>query len=145
MTMKKLVILLSSILMLSALSLAASPQDDVAAALKNYRQALVKKDVAALQNIWSDDYTFIDGSGAVLTKADRLAEIKSGHTSVSSIKEGEPTIRVHGNTAVISSRVTLVGKYSGREVNGEFRSLHVWVNDKGHWWLMTNQLTAITK
>jgi ketosteroid isomerase-like protein len=146
MAMKKLAILLSAAFMLSALSLAASPQEDVAAAVRDYRQALLKKDVVALEKIWSDDYTFINGHGAVLTKADRIAEIKSGHSSLDSIKhEDEPVIRVHGDTALIFSHVTLVGKYSGREVSGEFRSLHVWISDNGRWRLVTNQLTPIAK
>jgi ketosteroid isomerase-like protein len=54
-------------------------------------------------------------------------------------------IRVHGDTALIFSHVTLVGKYSGREVSGEFRSLHVWISDNGRWRLVTNQLTPIAK
>lgn len=146
MRMKKLAVLLSATFMLSALSLAASPQEDVLAAVTNYRQALVKKDIAALEKIWTDDYTFINGHGEVQTKADRIAEIKSGHSSVTSIKnEGEPKISIHGETALIFTRITLVGKYSGREVSGEFRSLHVWINDHGHWRLVTNQLTPIAK
>jgi ketosteroid isomerase-like protein len=130
--------------LLSVSALAATPAEDVLAAVKNYRQALVKKDYAVLENTWSADYRFVNGHGALLTKADRLAELKSGHTSVGSIThEEEPTITVHGDLAIVLSNVTLVGKYSGREVSGKYRSLHVWMRTDGRWQLVFNQLTEI--
>lgn len=132
---------------LAALSLAATPPpaDDVLTALRTYRQALVKKDLATLETIWADDYVFVNGHGQIQTKADRLAEIKSGHSSIGSIThEDEPTVTKHGNATLILSRVTIVGKYSGREVSSPFRSLHVWTNEGGRWKLVFNQLTPIS-
>jgi len=130
---------------LCALSLtAATPDADVHAAIKSYRQALLKKDVAALEQIWSDDYVFVNGHGQLKTKADRIAEIKSGHSSIDSITHEEaPTVTMHGNATLVLSRVTIVGKYSGREVSHEFRSLHVWTNENGRWRLVYNQLTPV--
>ena len=143
--MRKLITsVLFTLTLLTLPALAATPGDDVLAAIKGYREALVKKDVAALENIWSDDYKFVNGHGQLRTKADRLAEIKSGHSSVDSIThEEEPTVTMHGDAALVLSRVTIVGKYSGHEVSGEFRSLHLWMNTNGHWQLVFNQLTPI--
>jgi ketosteroid isomerase-like protein len=145
--MKKLISLFVMLLALTTLSsFAAAPSEDVLAAIRRYRQALVKKDTAALENIWTNDYSFVNGHGLLLTKADRLADIKSGHSSIESIKhEDEPKVIMHGNTALVLSRVTIVGKYSGRNVSMEFRSLHVWLNENGHWRLTFNQLTPIEK
>jgi ketosteroid isomerase-like protein len=124
----------------------AAPPDDVLAAIRGYREALVQKDVAKLETIWSDDYTFVNGHGRLLTKADRIADIKSGHSSLDSVRhEDTPTVTVHGNTVLVLSHVTLVGKYSGREVSGEFRSLHVWLKNDGRWQLVFNQLTPMDK
>ncbi|MCU1245026.1 MAG: hypothetical protein JWN02_936 [Acidobacteria bacterium] len=135
------------LLTLATLSLSAAtpaPADDVLTAIHNYRQALVKKDLAALQDIWSDDYAFVNSHGKLLTKADRLAEMKSGHSSLESIKHEEaPTVTKHGDATLVLSRVTIVGKYSGREVSGQFRSLHVWTHANGRWQLLYNQLTPI--
>jgi ketosteroid isomerase-like protein len=134
--------------LLSALPLLASPaaEADLRAALKSYREALVKKDTAALEQIWSDDYTFVNAHGEVHTKADRLADLKSGHTSVESIKhEDEASVRIHGTTAIVRSLVTITGKYSGRNVSGLFRSTHIWVKDADRWHLVMNQLTPVAK
>jgi ketosteroid isomerase-like protein len=144
--MRKLTILFLAIALSTLTLAAATPADDVLTAIHNYRQALMKKDVAALEGIWSDDYKFINGHGQLRTKADRIADIKSGHSSIESIKhEDTPTVSTHGSTTLVLSRVTIVGKYSGREVSNEFRSLHVWMNEGGHWRLVFNQLTPIAK
>lgn len=145
--MTKLSSALLTALLMFAFSLSASPaEQDVRAAVIRYRQALLKKDLATLEQIWSDDYKSIDAHGRVRTKANRLADLKSGATSIESIRhEGEPGVRIHGDVAIVSSQVTLVGRYSGKEVSGEFRSTHIWINDHGRWQLLMNQLTAIAR
>ncbi|MCU1231685.1 MAG: hypothetical protein JWO97_4569 [Acidobacteria bacterium] len=145
--MKKLASVFLLLLAVSTFSIAApAPGEDVLAAIRAYRQALIKKDVPTLRRIWSDNYSFVNAHGRIRTKADRLAEIESGHSSIDSIKhEDEPTVTMHGNTALVLSHVTIVGKYSGKEVSGEFRSLHVWINEDGRWQLVFNQLTPIEK
>jgi ketosteroid isomerase-like protein len=142
--MRKITTTLFLAAVLAAVSVSASPAAGVLDAVRDYRQALVKKDLAALEKIWTSDYVFVNGHGQLLTKADRIADIRSGHSSNESIRhEEEPTVKMHGNTALVLSRVTIVGKYSGREVSGQFRSVHVWLNENGHWHLAFNQLTPI--
>lgn len=123
-----------------------NPANELRAAVKEYRQALVKKDAATLDKIWTDDYTFINAHGRIGTKAERLAELKSGATSLDSIThEEEPQVRVHGNVGIVRSDVTISGIYSGRKTSGLFRSTHVWLFDGTRWRLMLNQLTAVEK
>jgi ketosteroid isomerase-like protein len=139
-------IALAALLILSALPLlAASPDDtELRAALTNYRQALVKKDFAVLEKIWTDDYTFIDAHGHLRTKAERLADLHSAATSLDSIRhEEQPVVHLHGDIGIVMSTVTLVGRYGGKEVSGEFRSTHIWAHRDGRWQLLMNQLTAI--
>jgi ketosteroid isomerase-like protein len=145
--MRKLFTVLFLALAVSAGSAyAATLSEDVLAAVRNYRQSLVKKDLPALEKIWSDDYRFVNGHGQLHTKADRIADLKSGHSAIETIKhEEEPTVTMHGQTALVLSRVTIVGKYSGHEVSGQFRSLHVWMFQDGRWQLVFNQLTPIEK
>ena len=90
--------------------------------------------------------TFINGAGAILTKAQRLANLDSRATSFDTITlGGDIKVRVYGNDAAIStSRVTIKGKYSGKSVNGDFQSMTVWVKTSGDWQLVANQVTPIT-
>jgi len=135
-------------LILSATPLfaAANAEEDLRAALTAYREALVKKDLPKLENVWTDDYTFIDAHGRVRTKADRLADLRSSATVLDKIQhEDPPVIRVHGDVGIIRSDVTITGQYGGKPASGLYRSTHIWVHRKGRWQLLMNQLTAVEK
>src|SRR5260370_27918635 len=134
---------MKTLLLVALISLAALPlapgqtpssadnktaEQEVRAAIEQYRTALTKKDTAALERIWADDYTFINASGAVVTKAERLANLKSGATSLDTIvTDPDMKIRVYGgDVAVAINRVTLKGQYSGKATNGQVPASIVW-------------------
>ena len=120
-------------------------EQEVRQTIEKYRTALVQKDAATLERIWVDDYTFTNGAGETHSKADRLAHLKSGATSLDSIREEEDMkVRIHGNVAVATSRVTIKGQYSGKQTSGQYRTIHVWVKGAAGWQLVANQLTPVT-
>jgi ketosteroid isomerase-like protein len=119
-------------------------EQEVRQMIEKYRTALLRRDILTLAKIWADDYVFVNASGEALTKAQRLANLKSAATSFESIKEEENlTVRVYQNSAVATSRVTIKGQYSGQPASGQYRSTHVWVKGPTGWQLVSNQLTAI--
>ncbi len=119
-------------------------EQEVRQAIKKYREALLQRDAAALEQIWADDYTFTNGAGETHSKAQRLANLKSGATSLDSIsQEEEMKVRVHGNVAVATGRVTIKGQYSGKQASGQYRSINVWVKGATGWQLVANQLTPV--
>ena len=119
-------------------------EQEVRQMIEKYRTALLKRDASALEKIWADDYVFVTASGDVLTKAQRLENIKSGATTLDSIKEEENiAVRVYQNSAVATSRVTIKGQYGGQPTNGQYRSTHVWVKGPAGWQLVSNQLTTL--
>jgi ketosteroid isomerase-like protein len=119
-------------------------EQEVRKAIEKYRTALLQRDTAALEKIWADDYIFVNASGDVLTKAERLANAKSGATTLDSINEEENiTVRVYQNSAVATSRVTIKGQYGGQSTSGQYRSTHVWVKGPIGWQLVSNQLTTL--
>jgi len=119
-------------------------EQEVRQMIEKYRSALLQRDIPAPEKIWADDYVFVNASGDVLTKAQRLANAKSGATTLDSIKEEESiTVRVYQNSAVATSRVTIKGRYSGQQTTGQYRSTHVWVKGPAGWQLVSNQLTAL--
>jgi len=119
-------------------------EQEVRQMIQKYRSALLQRDIPVLEKIWADDYIFVNGSGEVLTKAQRLSNLKSGATSLDSINQEENiTVRVYQNSAVVTSRVTLKGQYSGKQISGQYRSTLVWVKGPAGWQLVSNQLTAL--
>jgi len=122
----------------------SSSEQEVRQAIEKYRTALLRRDVPSLDQIWTDDYFFVNASGEMLTKAQRLANLKSGATTLESINEEEDLkVRIHQNTAVATSHVTIKGQYSGQPTSGQYRSIHVWVKSPAGWQLVANQLTAL--
>ena len=121
-------------------------EQEVRAVIEQYRTALTKGDTAALERIWADDYTFINASGAVLTKAERLANQKSGATKLSTIEtDPDMKIRVYGgDVAVAINRVTIKGQYSGKATSGQFQSSIVFAKTPSGWQLVCNQITPVT-
>src|SRR5437016_13377999 len=63
-----------------AASKTATPADEVKLMEKRYTDALMKKDLAALEKIWSHDYTFTNGQGRLLSRAERLENVRTGAT-----------------------------------------------------------------
>ncbi len=110
-----------------------------------YGAAMAKRDVAALDDIWADDYTFINPHGDLLTKKQRLENIKSGTTAVEATARQSEAVHVYGDTVLTASRITLKGQYSGKTIGGEYRMLNVWVNQQGRWRLAASQLTPIAR
>ena len=122
----------------------AAAEQEVRQAIKKYRTALLQRDAATLERIWADDYTFTNGAGETHSKAQRLANLKSGATSLDSISEEEDIkVRVHGNAAVATGHLTIKGQYSGKQTSGQYRSIHVWVKGAAGWQLVANQLTPV--
>ena len=122
----------------------AATEQEVRQAIKKYREALLQRDASALEQIWADDYTFTNGAGETHSKAQRLANLKSGATSLDSIsQEEEMKVRVHGNVAVATGRVTIKGQYSGKQASGQYQSINVWVKGPAGWQLVANQLTPV--
>jgi len=120
-------------------------EQEVRAAIEQYRTALMKRDTAALERIWADDYTFINASGTVLTKAERLANAKSGATNLGTI-ESDPNMKIRvygGDVAIAISRVTIKGQYSGKATSGQFQSSIVFAKTPSGWQLVCNQITTV--
>ena len=112
-----------------------------------YHEALMWRDVVALDRIWSDDYLFTNVDGELLTKAQRIAHLKSGALEFESVyaNEGEFNLRVYEDMVVANFPVILKGQYSGKKISGQFRSLHVWVRRGGRWQLVAHQITRIAQ
>ena len=105
--------------------------------------ALSRNDTVALDRIYADSYTLTNENGVLLTKAPRLAAIKSGELKFESVAFDEVNVRLYGNTAVATYRVTSRAQFKGQEAGGQFRSTVTLVKMKGRWQLVAAQTTSI--
>jgi ketosteroid isomerase-like protein len=108
-----------------------------------YAQALTKRDLDALDEIWTADYTFVNPRGELLSKAQRTANIKSGTTEFQTMSPQKDRLHVNGNFAVEVGRIVVEGEYSGHESSGEYRYTTVWIKIQKRWRMLANQITLI--
>ena len=122
----------------------SSVKQDLEKRFREYSEALTKRDLNALEQIWTDDYVFINPRGELVTKSQRLSNLKTGATEFQAIRPKSERTEVHGNVALDVGTVTLEGtKYGGKESSGDYRYMTVWVNNDGRWQMIANQITRI--
>ncbi|HEX7979168.1 MAG TPA: nuclear transport factor 2 family protein [Gemmatimonadaceae bacterium] len=119
---------------------------EVRAAVRQYDDALRRADVAAVGRFFATEYVFVNARGERLTRADRLANLRTGRTSVDTVAHApeEEQIRPYGNVVLYTTLLTLGGQYSGQALQqGRYRALVVWVRRDGRWQQVASQLTAV--
>ncbi len=108
------------------------------------RKAALKGDASFLEKYLADDYLGIDGSGAIITKAQAIQALKSGTIKYESIDVRDTKIRTYGNTAIVDSLASLKLTSNGKPISGDFRARFVWVKQKGNWKRVAFQSTPVT-
>src|SRR5438552_1070856 len=106
--------------------------------------AVVKKDRAAVQPVYADDYSYIHSNGSVADKALELADVVSPDSKWTSVTLMDTKVRVYGNAAIATGVETLRGSEKGF-VPGPRRFTDVWVNRNGRWQEVAGQSTIVSK
>ena len=122
---------------------AGNAEQEVTQLTDQYITALKGKDMATLERIWADDLTFITPRGQVQTKAQRVADIQSGANRFDSLETADRTVRLYGDTAVMTSLTTLKGQYGGQDASGQFRVTQVFAKRGGRWQIVALQMTPV--
>lgn len=86
----------------------------VAALDKRYQAAVEKNDAMTMRLILADDFILVTGSGKVFTKADLLKAARSGETVYEHQSDTEQTVRVWGDTAVVTAKLWEIGTEGGK-------------------------------
>jgi ketosteroid isomerase-like protein len=138
--MNKLILLLLSGIVLSAASPDPKTEKEVLAAMDAYKQAMMKKDAAALAKIVSDDLTYTHSSNLHQDKAALLASLKE-NTIVEAIDFKDLKVRVYGGTALVKGDVDFRNNAAGVVTVSKLNVLHVLVKGPQGWQLVARQAT----
>jgi ketosteroid isomerase-like protein len=117
----------------------ATADDDakkVVAALDTQYQAAVKaNDAATMDRILADDFVLVTGRGQAFTKADLLKDAR-GKTTVYEHQEEEPgsqTVRVWGDTAVVTAMLWIKGTRAGAPIDYKLWFSDTYVRTRAGW------------
>jgi ketosteroid isomerase-like protein len=108
-----------------------------------WRAALMQNDVATINRLLADDYLGINPNGTLETKADALALRRSGMMKISSMDPINMKVRVYGDTAVVTSRVTVAGHDGERDISGTYHYTRVYSRRSGEWKVVSFEASRI--
>lgn len=122
----------------------ANAEAEVKKAMEDMAAAMAKNDADAIAVRLADDYYLITPQGTMQTKAERIADVKSGKTKFENFAYEDIKVRQFGNTAVATATVRAKGTSEGKEVAPQVRATLVFVKTGTDWKLVSTQATAVT-
>jgi ketosteroid isomerase-like protein len=121
---------------------AASPEDAVRDAEKRWASAVVAKDVAALDKIYTDDLIYAHATGSIESKQHYIDRLKTGKQRYDSIKHESTKVAMYPDAAVAHSILRMTGN-NGQPFNDHVMMMHLWVKQNGTWRLAAHQTTKL--
>ena len=114
-----------------------------------WEEAFSQFDPESMQSLLAEDDLQTDFRGVVQGKASWLQDFKTATANVRSgvskyeISFDDEKVRLYGNTAIVTGRITVNGQRKGTSVNRVVRFTMVWVKRSGVWQLVSYQATPI--
>jgi ketosteroid isomerase-like protein len=105
----------------------------VAALNAQYQQAVKENDVATIDRLLADDFVLVTGSGKIFHKADLLEEARAGAMLYECQEDSHETVRVWGDTAVITALLSAKGTKAGEAFEYQLWFSDVYVRTASGW------------
>jgi ketosteroid isomerase-like protein len=136
------------LLCLSALvRVVAAPAGDPAAEIRAlevaHNEALANRDVAALEKMMSEDFTFVTPRGDLRTRQDVLKAVAAGSIGNEYLESSDLRIRIYADTAVVTGRGVQTAQRAGKDYTDMFRFTRVYVRRGGQWIAVALQMTRL--
>ena len=110
---------------------------------RRWAEAEQNADVAALEELATDDFTLVGPAGFVLHKPEWLDRYRTGSLTTHPLVWDEVEIRDYGTAAVAVGRHTQKAEYRGHPADGRLRVTHIAVLRDGRWLLAGLHLSPI--
>jgi ketosteroid isomerase-like protein len=100
----------------------------------SWRNAVMRRDVQAMETLLSDDYIGITSSGMIQSKQQTLDNLRSGVLHFTELAATDRKVRFYGKTAVVTSKAEVKGSSGDGDISGSFRYTRVYVKDEHNAW-----------
>lgn len=123
----------------------AEVEVELVATEDEWARAIVSNDAARIAGFMDDDWVIVSESG-VTTKEQFLSVIDSGALTHSAMdRVGDARVRAHGDTALLTARVTNTAHYEGRRFDADEWVTDVFVRRGDRWLCVLSQITAVAQ
>ena len=133
---------MKSLLLIALAATAFAQEADIRAAEKKWVTAIKARDAEALRAVLSDQLIYGHASGIVDNKSTYIDKVASGKQKYEGVEQGELMIRVHGDTAVVHTRMHVWGVNPDGKFDDKVMLLHVWLKEKKSGWRLIAHQTA---
>ncbi len=115
---------------------------EILALNREWADAMVRGDRAALDRIFSDDLIVTSGDGAL---RDKKGEMGDGGPDIKTyfFNTEDLRVRVYKEAAVVTGHAKWRINYKGRDIDNERRYTSVYVKEKGRWRMVALQVTRL--
>lgn len=127
----------------SAAPVLADDREDLLALEARWNQAIIDKDVRALDGILAPDFLYITPRGAVIRRADLIAGVQGRRVTVDPFVTEEVEVRLYGDTAVLTGRFTQTLRLGDQHETTTYRYTDVYVRDGAGWRAVTAHSSVI--
>src|SRR5438874_2310862 len=110
---------------------------------REWFESYLRGDRAAFDLIVADDAVMTYGNGKVGNKSEAIAEIKAPADASYSLTGDDVQVRVYGDTAIVTGRVTEKGIFNGHSINSQSRYTDVWIRRNARWQVVAAQNTRL--
>jgi ketosteroid isomerase-like protein len=118
---------------------ASSGEKEVLAAMEGLKEAMLKKDRAALEKIFHPDLTYSHSSAKVETKAQAIAHMVDG-LGWEAIELADTTVRLQGKVAIVNGKADFHERKKDQPTTtAKLLILTVWVKGPSGWQLIARQ------
>ena len=124
-------------------SLNLSEEDQIRQMEIEWGDAFLRRDLDALDRLMTDEYILTAPLGSVRDKAESLAAIETLEVLFESTESDNVTVRINGDTAVVTGRSTFRGRYKGWSMRGRYQYTDVLVKRRGLWKAVGSHITAL--
>ncbi|GAB2971874.1 hypothetical protein GCM10023080_039780 [Streptomyces pseudoechinosporeus] len=110
--------------------------------MKDWADALVANDPVRVAGFMADEWVIVSPSG-IASKEQFLSLVESGELTHSAMDlMTQLRVRVYGDTAVLTGRVTNTAHYQGKRYDADEWTTDVFVKRDGRWLCVLSHITA---
>jgi len=124
---------------------ANAASDELKQIENDWADASKTKNAEKLGDILADSWVALEWDGKRMDKAKALSEMKTPGNSLDTMEMGPMTVRIFGNTAVVTGSDTEKSMESGKDTSGKYVWTDVFVKQNGKWRAVASQSTKVAK
>lgn len=127
------------LLFISLVVYAQADEEKLTVTLKEFHQALVKKNTVSINQQTDKALSYGHSNGWIETKSDMIKNLETGYMNYKSYKEDSIAITMNGTMANVRFVADIAATLNGNNGNYHLKVLEVWVRKGKRWLLFARQ------